>query len=57
LVDDAAYDEWELDTEPTSPDPDVGTSPQVLIDDVLRDAESHAPRREAADGGDAAQPS
>jgi hypothetical protein len=57
LVDDAAYDEWELDTEPTSPDPDVRTSPQVLIDDVLRDAESHAPRREAADRGDTAQPS
>jgi hypothetical protein len=55
LVDDAAYDEWELDTEPTSPDPDGKKSPQDLIDEVLRDAEDHGPRPDGEGGDHTAQ--
>jgi hypothetical protein len=56
LVDDTAYDEWELDTEPAGPDPDVKRSPQDLIDEVLRDAENRAPRPDG-EGGDDPAPS
>jgi hypothetical protein len=55
LVDDAAYDEWELDTEPTSLDPDVKRSPQDLIDEVLRDSQDHVPRSDGEGGDDTAQ--
>jgi hypothetical protein len=57
LVDDAAYDEWELDTEPTSQDPDAKRSPKDLIDEVLRDAQNDGPRREGKGGDDSARPS
>jgi hypothetical protein len=53
LVDDAAYDEWELDTEPTSQDPDVKRSPRDLIDEVLREA----PRPDGEGGEDPARSS
>ena len=57
LVDDAAYDEWEMDSEPASPDPDVKRSPQDLIDEVLRDAENHAARPDGERGDDTARSS
>jgi hypothetical protein len=57
LVDDAAYDEWELDTEPTSQDLDAKRSPQDLIDEVLRDAENDAPRPDGEGGDDPARSS
>ena len=56
LVDDAAYDEWELDTEPTSPEPDVKRTPQDLIDEVLRDSQNHVPHPDG-EGADDTAPS